>query len=234
MVSDPLADLARLEGVASGVAAARAAVDAVLADRGLRVVSGEQVARSGLAGAHASAGLTEDPERWGPGAVRLASELATLAGLIRVAPGQALARAHVLAASGQVSEAGLGRIRTGAGVATRMQGLHELLTGATAAPALVLAAVAHAELATVAPFGSADGLVARAVEHMILVATGVDPHGVVVCEAGHAADPGAYAAALAGYASGRPGAVRDWLLHCARALAYGADVSPLARPRTVR
>lgn len=151
-----------------------------------------------------------------------------------MAPGQVFARAHVLAAQGQVEVDGLGRIRTDAGVGSRLQALHRLLTETTAAPGLVLAAVAHAELATVAPFGSVDGLVARAVEHMMLVATGVDPRGVVVCEAGHAADPGAYAAALAGYAGGRPGWVRDWLLHCTRAVTFGTEVSPLARGRTVR
>lgn len=233
MVSDALADLMRLEGVTAGVAAARAAVDAVLADRGQRPVSAEQIAQARFAGAQASAELTDDPERWRRGALRVATELTTLAGLVRIAPGQALARVHVLAAQGLVGPDGLGRVRAAAPVATRLPALHRLLTGTTAAPGLLLGAVAHAELATLAPFGSADGLVARAVEHLVLMATGVDPRGVVVCEAGHAADPEAYAAGLAGYASGRPSGVRDWLLHCARAVAYGAEVSPLARRGTV-
>ena len=109
--------------------------------------------------------LTDDPERWRPGSVRVATELLSLSALIRVAPGQALARAHVLAASGAVPDDALGRIRTAPEVADRMQGLVALLSGSagpTRAPALVLAAVAHAEIATVMPFGSADGLVARA------------------------------------------------------------------------
>ena len=66
----------------------------------------------------------------------------------------------------------------------------------------MLAAIAHAEVAVVAPFGSADGLVARAVEHMVLIATGVDPLGVVAVEAGHAADPAGYVQALDAYADG--------------------------------
>ena len=44
VVPDPLTDLARLEGVPSGLAAARDAVDVVLTDRGLRSVSADQVA----------------------------------------------------------------------------------------------------------------------------------------------------------------------------------------------
>ena len=43
VVLDPLADLARFEGVASAVAAATDAVDAVLRDRGLRKISDEQL-----------------------------------------------------------------------------------------------------------------------------------------------------------------------------------------------
>jgi hypothetical protein len=42
-----------------------------------------------------------------------------------------------------------------------MHGLSELLAQPSTAPAVVLGAVVHAELATVAPFGEASGLVAR-------------------------------------------------------------------------
>ena len=91
VVPDPLTDLARLEGVPSGLAAARAAVDVVLTDRGLRAITGDQVAAALLAGARASARLTDDPDRWAAGAIRLSTELPVLAGVLRVAPGQALA-----------------------------------------------------------------------------------------------------------------------------------------------
>lgn len=227
VVSDPLAELARLEGVASAVAAARAAVDAVLRDRGLRSIGPETAASALLAGAQASAELSGDPERWGSGAVRLGAELIPLSAVIRVAPGQAVARAHTLAARGHVPDEEMGRIRLDAELAARLAALHHLLVQPTSAPGLVLAAVAHGELAVLAPFGSADGLVARAVEHMLLIAVGVDPLGVIVCEAGHAADPEAYAGALAGYRRGTATGVRGWILHCARAVAYGAEVSPV-------
>ena len=232
VVRDPLADLARLEGVPSAVAAARDAVDAVLRDRGMRVIPAEQSAGALLAGARASAALSPDPERWFAGAVRLSTELISLSGLIRVAPGQAIARAHALVARGVVPDEELGRVRADAEVSERLVGLHQLLTEPTSASAVVLAAVAHAELATIAPFGSADGIVARAVEHLVLVAGGVDPRAVIVCEAGHLALRPSYESGLTGYRSGTVAGVRDWLLHCTQALTHGAEVSPAATGRS--
>lgn len=224
---DPLTDLARLEGVPSALAAARAAVDLVLTDRGLRALTGDQVASAMLAGARASARLTEDPTRWAAGAIRLSTELPALAGVLRVAPGQALARAHTLAAYGEVSEDRLGRPRDDVEVGARMAGLAELLTGRIESPALVLAAIAHAEIATVAPFGSADQLVARAVERMVLISSGFDPRGVIVTELGHLRRRDDYDALLDGYAAGTVAGVRAWILHVAQAAVDGAEGSPV-------
>jgi hypothetical protein len=229
VVLDPLADLARLEGVASELSAARDTVDVLLRDRGVRTVGAEQSARCLLACARESAALTGDADRWLAGAVRLTRELSALSALVLVSPGQALARAHSLAAFGVVPDAELGRLRDDAEVARRMTALADLLARPTEAPGLVLAAVVHAEIAVVTPFGSADGLVARAMEHMVLIATGVDPLGVIVVEAGHAADPAAYVRALDAYAVGSIAGVRGWIVHCSRALALGVGASPLAR-----
>ena len=228
VVPDPLTDLARLEGVPSGLAAARAAVDLVLTDRGLRSLTGDQVAAALLAGARASARLTEDPQRWAAGAIRLSTELPTLAGVLRVAPAQALARAHTLAAYGEVPDDRLGRPRESAEATSRMTGLADLLTGRIESPALVLAAIAHAEIATVAPFGSADDLVARAVERMVLISSGFDPRGVIVTELGHLRRRDDYDVLLRGYAGGTVAGVRDWILHVAQAAVDGAEGSPVA------
>lgn len=227
MVSDPLADLARLEGVPSAVAAALDGVDAVLRDRGLRVLSPDAVAGSLLLGARASASLTGDGDRWLAGAVRLSAELTELAATLRVAPAQALARAHVLVARGEVPEAELGRVRSDPASTARLAGVTALLTGTSPASAVVLGAVVHAELAVVAPFGSVDDVLARAAEHMVLVAGGVDPRAAIPVEAGHARAPGAYRMALEGYATGTLVGVRDWVLHCTSALAAGAELSRL-------
>jgi hypothetical protein len=227
VVSDPLAALARLEGVPSAVAAATSAVDAVLRDRGLRAISPDTLARARWASARANADATAEPGTWFPGALRLTAETEALAALVRVAPAQALARAHGLAARGVLDDDGLGRVRPSVEVAERMQGLSRLLREPTAAPALVRAAVVHAELATLAPFGRGSDLVARAIEHVLLVESGLDPRGVVVVEAGHLAVGSAYPQLLAGYATGGVVEVRAWLLHCAAAVARGAECSPV-------
>ena len=229
VVLDPLADLARFEGVASAVAAATDAVDAVLRDRGLRKISEEELSRSRLAGARANAALTAKPHEWQVGALRLSAELASLATLIRVAPAQALARAHALVAHGIVPDSELGKIGSEAGVAERMNSLGELLTRETSAPAIVVGAVTHAEIAVVAPFADASGLIARAAEHLVLIAAGVDPYGVIMVEAGHAESAATYQAALEAYADGSLVGVKNWLLRCAGAVARGAEVSPAAR-----
>ena len=221
VVLDPLADLARFEGVASAVAAATDAVDAVLRDRGLRKITDEQISQALLAGATANAALTGNPDQWRVGALRLAAELTPLAALIRVAPGQAMARAHGVVARGVVPDHELGKISSEPGAAARMNSLAELLTRDTSAPAIVAAAV-------VAPFGDASGLIARVAEHLVLIAAGLDPYGVIVVEAGHAENAARYSAGLERYAEGSIAGVKSWLLRCAAAVARGAELSPMA------
>jgi hypothetical protein len=94
-----------------------------------------------------------------------------------------------------------------------------------------VAALIHAEIGAAGAFAAHNGVVARAAERLVLLAKGVDPASVTVPEAGHAAAPAAYRAALAGYgASGSAGAVR-WLLYAADAFQRGAEASPLAPSR---
>lgn len=215
----------------AALATARAAADLVLADPGLRRPTGSQIGSCLVAGARASAQLTADPQRWAPGALRLSTELPMLAGVLRAAPAQALARAHFLAAYGLVPEAELGRLQTKPGVAGRMSDLGELLTwpaSTSQPPALVLAAVAHAEIATVAPFGSADQIVARAVERMVLISSGFDPYGLIVSELGHLRQRDSYRQRLAAYSTGSVAGVCDWILAVAQAAVDGAEASPAA------
>lgn len=226
-MTDPLAELARVEGVPSALAAARDAVDAVLRDRGMRTISTDQRGRALLAGARANAALSEDPSRWLAGAVRLSGELVELAGTIRIAPAQALARAHVVIARGIVPDDELGRVSGGAAVQQRVAGLVDLLTGPQTASAIVLGAIAHAEIATAAPFGPSSGLIARAAEHLVLISSGLDPAAVIVVEAGHAEDAAGYRAGLAGYRAGSVAGVRDWIVRCAAAVSRGAELSPV-------
>lgn len=234
-MTDPILDLSRLEGVPSAVAAARAAGDAILRDRGARQVPAETSARALLMGARASAAIEDQASgqpSWEAGAVRLSTQLIDLAPLIRRTPARVLARAHVLLCRGVLPDFELGRVPVTD--PARLRGLVALLTEPTEAPALVVAALAHAETALLAEPGGGQGVLARAVEHLVLIDAGWDPRAVLVIEEGHRASGSAYATALAGYATGSVNGVKGWILHCAQALMHGAEVSPLGAARRFR
>ena len=74
---------------------------------------------------------------------------------------------------------------------------------------------------------SHNGLVARAVERLVLVARGVDPTSLTVPEAGHLALRREYESNLRAYAEGGAAGVHAWLLYAAEAFAAGAEASPL-------
>ena len=173
------------------------------------------------------------------GAVRLHADLGQLLVAWRHSPRQALARLHVLAAAELVDDSdALGRPRgpgvaaddpVGLGpapdpleVAARLDGLARVLTAGTSAPAVVTAAVVHGELMALRPFGTADGLVARAAARLVLVDRGLDPKAVSAPEVGHVELHSGYAEALRGYVSGGPDGVGAWIVHCARAVELGA------------
>jgi hypothetical protein len=118
----------------------------------------------------------------------------------------------------------LGRLPSAEEASRRTRALGPLLAAPTSAPALVVAAVVHAELAWVRPFSWGSGLVSRATTRLVLAARGVDPDGVTVPEAGLlAAGRPAYAGALRGYAAGTPEGVAGWLVLHSQAVQVGAQ-----------
>jgi hypothetical protein len=234
-VVESLAGVDRLEGVASAFAATRDGIDAMLRDRGLRRTSPDLTAESLLRGAHASAvldgsGSSMDEVRAGDGdevaqaALRVSVELTGLVPVLGRAPAQALARLHALAASPSVPDADRGRPRDASATARLRTALGILGEGRSA---LLTAAVLHAELACGRPFASANGLVARAAERLVLVSSGLDAKSLVVPEAGHLALRPSYEASLRAYDEGGSAGLQTWLLHCAEAYAAGAEASPL-------
>lgn len=236
-MTDPLAWILDLEGIPSAHAAARDGIDALLRDRGLRRTTPETTAASLLKGAHASAvlegsGSTLEETAAGEGdeiaqdAVRLSSSMLSLAPLLKTAPLQAIARLHAVAGQAALDAEQLGRPRDAVS-ADRLQGVSELLLSTEGTPALIVAAVAHADLATAAPFASHNGIVARALERLVLVSRGLDAKSLIVPEAGHLALRAEYESNLRGYASGGQRGVHAWLLYAAEAFAAGADASPL-------
>ena len=114
---------------------------------------------------------------------------------------------------------GLGPAPSGEALAARMDGLVNLLMTPTKAPALVLAAIVHAELMVIRPFGTADGIVARSAERLTLVEHGLDPKSLAAIEVGHLELP--YAESLRAYLSGTREGLSTWVRHCASAIVLG-------------
>lgn len=234
--TDPLAPLVELRGVSDAVARVRDALVTVHNHPANRRGFPANAAEAGLRAARASAAidgaplipsteqLVTDPVL--AGAVRVADEQARLVAVWRGAPLQALARLHVLAAADLLPadrhEAELGRPRSEPEVSARLSLLADLVTGATAVPAPVLVAVVHGELLTLAPFGTADGVVARAAARLAATAAGLDPKSLAVPEVGHLRRVDEYRAAAAGFAAGGSDGVGGWVLHCCAQWEAGA------------
>lgn len=232
-MSDPLAPLLELGGVAE---AAKKAQDAVFAVhrlpanlRGGSATAAEASVRAArasaaLAGADPDLpgdGVVEDPVL--AGALRVAEATESLLPTWRRAPSQVFARMHVLAAAELAGDsAALGRPRAGDGVAERLELLTQLITGATAVPGPVLTAVVHGELVTLRPFGSADGVLARAAARLAMIATGLDPKALTVPEVACFRRQRRYEEAAEAFASGEADGVRQWLLFSCEAFEAGA------------
>lgn len=172
-------------------------------------------------------------------AVQATAESEHVRGAVVGSPAQALARLHVAVGSRLLPTEQVGRPRTGdedarelmelgqappsREIAGRLANLAAMTSALATAPALVVAAITHAEIALVRPFVRGNGMVARAFERAVLQESGLDPTGVVVPEVGHGVEgPTGYAGALAAYAMGTPEGVGLWLKHCAQAIEAGA------------
>lgn len=233
--TDPLLPLLDLPGVTGAVAAARDAVADVHrhpANRtGWPATAAEASVRAARASAAIDGGSTDIPATGSvadpvlAGALRVAESVGLLLGTWERAPLQALARLHVLAAADLVGadrDDLLGRPRTGPGVSARLELLAHLVAGGTSVPAPVLAAVVHGELLTLAPFDTADGIVARAAARLTLIATGLDPKGLVVPEVAFLRAGPRYRSLADGFGTGAADAVGAWLVFCCESISAGA------------
>ncbi|WP_189219433.1 MULTISPECIES: oxidoreductase [Streptomyces] len=254
--ADPLAALGELPSVAESVESVRKAVDRVYGHRIMRRRSNEVTSEAALRGARGSAALagadwaleevrrrsdfSGDEARVMGAALRLTAEAGQLLSIWRQSPLRVLARLHLVAAAD--GDARVGRPRQHGEqvdeplvdlplpdadeVAGRLDGLSRLIIAGSSAPALVTAAVVHGELLALRPFGSHNGLVARAAERIVLVGSGLDPKSICPAEVGHAErGRAAYVAALEGYVSGTPEGMSAWITHCGEAVGLGARES---------
>lgn len=195
-------------------------------------------AECGLAELRSGAALDGSPVgRVLADSVALYAELPSLVGVIGTAPAQALARMHAVAASGFAPHEELGRPRSGEAaddplrigglpgpeeVADRMAALGGVLVSSRA-PGVLVAAVAHAEVASLRPFGWGSGPVARALIRLVLAQRGVDPAMLGAPELGlRAAGRPAYVRALRAYAEGSAQGVADVVGLVSRAISVGA------------
>jgi Fic family protein len=107
--------------------------------------------------------------------------------------------------------------------AVRLAALADVLTTPTAAPALMVAAIAHAEVAVLRPFAWGSGLLSRAVVRLVMAGRGVDPSLFSIPERGmlELGRP-AYVKALRAYASGTPDGVSEFVVWHSTAIALGA------------
>lgn len=246
MSTDPAAVLAALPGVAEASAAAREACERLRWHPAMRRRSAQVKAEAAVWHAWASgvlegarlpvaavraAAVGATPLPADPvglvvsGALRAGAEVDRLAleggRRVRDTMRQSLASLHLAAAQGLVADELLGRPRPGA--LGRLNDLIALVGARSSAPATVVAAVAHAELAVAEPFESSNAVVGRAVSRALVIGRGLDPMGAAVPEWVWVDDQAGYRSALAGYAEGGIDGVGDWLCYVARTTAEGAE-----------
>lgn len=176
-------------------------------------------------------------------ALRLTAEAGQLLSIWRQSPLRVLARLHLVASGSTADGDVVGRPRLAgepvdepllAGlpfpdaeeVAGRLEGLSGLIIAGGSAPALITGAVVHGELLALRPFGSYNGLVARAAERIVLINSGLDPKAICPAEVGHAEQGrDAYLKAFEGYLSGTAEGMAAWIAHCGRAIELGVRES---------
>lgn len=111
-------------------------------------------------------------------------------------------------------------------IGERLSQLGRLLTSETAAPAIVVAGVVHAEIAVMQPFPAGSGVVARGLTRAVIRERGVDPDGWSIPETGmRMIGRPSYVKALRGYATGTAEGLSTWLVHHARMVELGAQES---------
>ncbi|WP_415644893.1 oxidoreductase [Stackebrandtia soli] len=234
-VEDPLAPLMELAEVADAMEQARADVDRALWHRALRnngaAVATEvslrcAVASAALEGAEydlddVRAGTVTDPLV--QGALRVATELPTLADKWTAAPRQVLARLHLLAARDLGDEDDLGRPNIDRDGSVRLATLCVLISSKTSLPAALVAAVVHGELLALRPFEHANGIIARAAARLTLASRGLDPRALIAVDTGHARRSPEYTGSSLAFATGTPDGLRSWLKHYGQAITAGAE-----------
>ncbi len=215
-----ISQVVELPGVREAVEDARAAMDLLRKQRILRTkgIDVRALALSESARAAAELGAIELPV-----AVALLQSAISTASAVATAPMQSLARFHAIALADRASgERGRPRDLTRE-ESTRLFALNEILASESQIPALVVAALVMGEIMDLAPFATANQVVAQTVFRSILIGRGFDPDALGLPEVGMLAlGAGSFAPALSAYKSGTSEGVASWLRHLATAVQFGA------------
>ena len=215
-------------------------------DRGIRAKAAEVAAASVLRGARDSAAIdgadsaVVDDSPMGRilgNAQVLTARVPALVDTWATAPLQVLAELHAIASQGFTSGEQRGRPRSGdevrdplnmgllppaSVISPRMAGLATVIT-TSSSPALLIAAIVHAELSALRPFEIGSGLVARASIRLVMASKGIDPSLFTIPEHGmfELGRP-AYVNAIREYSAGTAEGINAYVTWFATALAMGA------------
>lgn len=119
-------------------------------------------------------------------------------------------------------EGGPGAAPQGEELVARLAGLVDLIE-APQAPALVRAAIVHAEMLAARPFTAGNAAVGRLLVRHLLVRDGLEPTGTAVTDLYPGRVPAAYAEAAGAYASGTMDGVVAWVVWQAEAVLAGVQ-----------
>jgi hypothetical protein len=247
---DPLSSLLTIPGVASECETTLKAIDELMWNRTVRRHKESLIpytrriagfATAALDGAQMPKDPTMEPEVSPMGSlsdqgllVTAEADLQRLA--FRTEPLKVLARLHTFVSSdddrgrprttNDVNDPlRLGSVPPHEVLQERMSQLVDLVIESKASSILV-AAIAHAELATLRPFTQGSYLVARASTRLILAARDVDNDGLVMSEYGaFLLGRPAYVKALTGYISGTREGVSAWVTWQGEAIRRGAEMA---------
>jgi hypothetical protein len=215
-----IARVVELPGVQQAAADAREAMDLLRKQRILRTKGAEvrALALSESARAAAQLGGIEIPI-----AVALLQSSIEDASLVATAPMRTLARFHAIALADQPADQ-RGRPRDlNDEESQRFFALNDLLKAEAKVPALIVGALMMAEILDIAPFASANDVIARTAFRSVLIGRGFDPDALGLPEVGMLAlGANSFVPALAAYRSGTPEGVASWLRHLASAVQFGA------------
>lgn len=247
---DPLSNLLNIPGVASECEIALKAIDELMWNRTVRRHKDALIpytrriagfATAALDGAQMPKDPTMEPEVSPMGSlsdqgllVTAEADLQRLA--FRTEPLKVLARLHTFVSTDE--DRGRPRTTNEVNDPLRMGSLppHEVLQERMSqlvdlvieskASTILVAAIAHAELAALRPFTQGSYLVARASTRLILAARDVDNDGLVMSEYGaFLLGRPAYVKALTGYISGTPEGVAAWVTWQGEAIRRGIDMA---------